>query len=348
VATESDRLVGCPVDEMSLWDRIQAGHEFPLEVMLCLTERCPLECGHCYIPPDPSADELAFVEIEQLLDELKELGTIKLILTGGEPALRPDLAKILKAATTRRFATALKTSCFPLADKDVDGLWEAGLTELNASLYHNRPDDHDRFVGRAGAWNKVVQTLDRFAGLGGVSRVSIVAMEWNASAIPELIDLCETRGWPYAVDPRVIHREDGADGPLALRVDEDALQQVLADMRLEAAPIPPREASSPVCLAGRNSAYVTPCGEVWPCPNLPLSFGNLRQATFAEIWRGSAERARILGIRWSDSEACSDCEAMGFCERCPGEAFLEHGDPTQPSAVDCLLARARAKHSHRG
>lgn len=60
----------------------------PLDVCLELTHRCNFRCQHCYIPDFTTPNLLTTQRILQLLEELREAGTLFLTLTGGEMFLR--------------------------------------------------------------------------------------------------------------------------------------------------------------------------------------------------------------------------------------------------------------------
>jgi radical SAM protein with 4Fe4S-binding SPASM domain len=75
---------------------------------------------------------------------------------------------------------------------------------------------------------------------------------------------------------------------------------------------------------------------------LTFSMGNVRETSLKEIWSTSVFRQEVLALKWGDSKKCMTCEFIRFCERCPGEAYLEHGDLARPSAGDCVVARACA------
>ncbi len=332
---------GCPVpDKMSLWDRLRARSEYPLDVLLSITNRCPLSCSHCYIAHRSSVGELTTAEIVSLLEQLAGLGVLRLTLTGGEPAVREDLLEIAAEARRLRFALVLKTSAVLFNGDDIEALRRAGVVELHASIYHPSAEHHDRFVGRDGAWRRAVAALDRFRALGGVARANTPVMAWNVEALPELVSMYEEHGWDYAVDPRIVAREDGCAEPRGLRVSDSALDGLLRDGRITAPHASPRAPQAPVCSVGRGGAYITAQGDVMPCPNLPLVFGNVRELPFARIWRESPERQRVLRLTWGDSPQCAQCAESPHCMRCPGDAFTEHGDMRIPSSLDCRMGRA--------
>ncbi len=61
-----------------------------------LTRRCNLSCVHCRASATmgPYTGELDTPEGFRLLDQIAEVGKAIVILTGGEPLLRPDIFEI--------------------------------------------------------------------------------------------------------------------------------------------------------------------------------------------------------------------------------------------------------------
>src|SRR3974377_435500 len=77
-----------------------------------LIRRCNLKCKHCY---SISADvdfpgELATDEVFAVMDDLTRFHVPSLILSGGEPLLRPDIFDISRRAKAMRFYTALSSN----------------------------------------------------------------------------------------------------------------------------------------------------------------------------------------------------------------------------------------------
>ena len=87
------------IQDFRLWEKKQNRarplYSFDLE----LTARCNNDCRHCYInlpanDPAAKARELTLAEIESIADQAVEMGALWVLLTGGEPLLRPDFADI--------------------------------------------------------------------------------------------------------------------------------------------------------------------------------------------------------------------------------------------------------------
>ncbi len=78
------------------------------------------------------------------------------------------------------------------------------------------------------------------------------------------------------------------------------------------------------CPAGKYYCRITPEADVTPCPYMPVSAGNLRGASFAELWRGAPVledlRDPKLGGR------CGACEFSKICGGCRCRAYATYGD----------------------
>ena len=119
-----------------------------------LIRRCNLACRHCYsISADTSfPGELSTDEAFAVLDDLYASRVRVLILSGGEPLLRPDLYRIACRAKSMGFHVCLSTNGTLIGRDNIDALAALGLDYLGVSLDGMR-ETHDRFRRKAGAFD---------------------------------------------------------------------------------------------------------------------------------------------------------------------------------------------------
>jgi heme b synthase len=79
------------------------------------------------------------------------------------------------------------------------------------------------------------------------------------------------------------------------------------------------------CLAGTGVCFISHKGEVFPCGYLPVTSGNVRTKSFAEIWRTSEVFARLRNPDLLGGK-CGACEYKKVCEGCRARAFYQTGD----------------------
>jgi radical SAM protein with 4Fe4S-binding SPASM domain len=163
-----------------------------------LTQRCNLECAHCYMSALAGADtrgELTTAECRRVIDEIARVNpNVFLILTGGEPLLRKDLWEIAACAAERRFTTVLGTNGVLLREREATLMREHGVLGASISLDSTDAARHDAFRHLPGAWQGAVRATRvlRDAGLDFSLHMSVT--DWNVSEVPAMIDLARELG----------------------------------------------------------------------------------------------------------------------------------------------------------
>ncbi|HKT65978.1 MAG TPA: radical SAM protein [Burkholderia sp.] len=82
--------------------------DFPLFVKWYITQRCNLRCTHCYLTDYTKSPELS--EIVPIIDHLGGRGVFGIVLIGGEPVVRNDLAEIVKRISEHGIRTKIATN----------------------------------------------------------------------------------------------------------------------------------------------------------------------------------------------------------------------------------------------
>jgi len=101
-----------------------------------LIRRCNLACKHCYsISSDKDfSDELSTEEVYAVMDDLRAFGVPVLILSGGEPLLRPDIFDISRRAKARGFYVGLSTNGTLINKENIKNIAAAGYNYVGISL----------------------------------------------------------------------------------------------------------------------------------------------------------------------------------------------------------------------
>jgi heme d1 biosynthesis radical SAM protein NirJ len=168
-------------------------HEPPGPVVIWnLVRRCNLTCKHCY---SISADvdfpgELSTAEVFTVMEDLKQFGVPVLILSGGEPLLRPDLADIGRRAKQMGFYVGLSTNGTLIDQTNIGTLAGIGFDYLGVSL-DGIEDTHDRFRRKAGAFRASLDGIRLARAAGIKAGIRFTLTQDNAHDLPALLDLME-------------------------------------------------------------------------------------------------------------------------------------------------------------
>ncbi|HEY5637639.1 MAG TPA: radical SAM protein, partial [Burkholderiales bacterium] len=157
-----------------------------------LIRRCNLTCMHCYsISTDIDfPGELSTADVFTVMDDLKKARVPALILSGGEPLLRPDLFEVAARAKAMGFYTALSTNGTLIDTPMADRIAALGFDYVGISL-DGLQATHDRFRRKAGAFEASMTGLRLARDRGVKVGVRFTLTADNAVDLPALLDLVE-------------------------------------------------------------------------------------------------------------------------------------------------------------
>ncbi|MBL3598753.1 MAG: heme d1 biosynthesis radical SAM protein NirJ [gamma proteobacterium endosymbiont of Lamellibrachia anaximandri] len=155
-----------------------------------LVRRCNLMCKHCYsISADTDfPNELNTAQVFDVMDDLKQFKVPVLILSGGEPLLRPDIFEIAHHAKAMGFYTALSTNGTLIDEQNIDKIAEVGFDYLGISIDGIR-ETHDQFRRKEGAYDESMHGLRLCRDAGIKVGLRFTMTQDNAEELPQLLDL---------------------------------------------------------------------------------------------------------------------------------------------------------------
>jgi MoaA/NifB/PqqE/SkfB family radical SAM enzyme len=186
----------------------------PLQCSLYVTDQCNLDCAYCTeydnSRPHPSIDDL-----KKWVRKIRELGTMRIALVGGEPLVHPDIVELVRYCRELGFATSLTTNGFLLTRKLVAQLEDAGLQVMQISVDRMTPSAITKK-----SFKTILPKLDYFRD----SKISLhITGVICADTLPEAQAVLETglsRGIPTEV--RLVH----ADPLRRFRVDRGQREEL--------------------------------------------------------------------------------------------------------------------------
>lgn len=314
-----------------------------------LTKRCNLKCEHCYLDADFRAgrkvDELTTQDCFSIMEQIAEVNpNALLILTGGEPLLRPDIFDIAKYAAEHEFFVVVATNGTTVNLQNAERMAEAGIKGVSISLHSGRAELHDQFTGIPGSWQGAVHCTKilREVGLEFVIQTSV--MSWNYDEIPQVVDLTYELGAKFFNLYFLVctGRGQGLTDVSSTRYETvltrlyEMQKEYVGRMLISAKCTPQYKRiiyeanpNSPFlksylggCPAATHYCQINPVGEVTPCPYMPIAVGNVRETSFVRIWR-DAPLLNELRHRSLLEGRCGVCEFKSLCSGCRARAYAE-------------------------
>jgi MoaA/NifB/PqqE/SkfB family radical SAM enzyme len=186
----------------------------PLQCSLYVTDRCNLDCAYC-TEYDNSRPHPGIHDLKKWVRKIRELGTMRIALVGGEPLMHPHIVELVRYCRELGFATSLTTNGFLLTRNLVTQLEDAGLQVMQISVDRMTPSPITKK-----SFKTILPKLDYFRE----SKISLhITGVICADTLPESQAVLETglaRGIPTEV--RLVH----ADPLNRFRVDRGRREEL--------------------------------------------------------------------------------------------------------------------------
>ncbi|MBU0494843.1 MAG: radical SAM protein [Chloroflexi bacterium] len=337
---------------LQLHDKILK-QRIPAAGALELTFRCNLRCAHCYAAHGhegiPGQHELTFSEICGILDQVTEAGCLWLLLTGGEPLLRPDFLDIYLYAKRKGLILNVFTNGTLLTPRIADTLAEWRPFVVEISLYGRTQETYERITGVPGSHARCLRGIELLVERGIPLKLKTMLMTLNQHELGDMKAYAESLDVPFRFDPGLNGTLEGCLDPTQLRLTpEEIVALDRADpvrwtdwqdycRRMEG--LKPNPEYLYICGAGQTSFNIDPYGQLSGCVLVREPSYDLRQGSFREGWEFLRQMRQV---RPSERYQCNECELIYICGQCPGWATAEYGDQEKPVEFLCQLAHLRA------
>jgi len=327
--------------------------EKPFLVALNLTKRCNLACAHCYLDAGTrecgDVNELDGGSVKRILTEISEVNpACMVVLTGGEPLLRPDIFELCEHAAALGLMVVVGTNGTLLTEKNIRRLLDAGVCGAGISVDGLSPAFHDVFRGLSGAWLHTMQGIDHCRRLGLAFQIHTSVHQANVAQVDEIMS------WAHETGALVINfffLVCTGRGERMTDITPEQYEQVLGQLvaaqnrfpgmlvRARCAPHFKRlayqqDADSPItkaqgyegggCMAGTRYCRVTPDGQVTACPYIDESAGSLHTQSFGDLWQAEDSFRQLRAPKLSGK--CGECEFQILCGGCRARPFAANGD----------------------
>jgi radical SAM protein len=339
----------------------------PLIAIWELTQACDLACVHCRACATPARDagELSTAEGKRVLDEVAAMRTPLMVLTGGDPAKRPDLVELIAHGSRCGLTMAVTPSGTALMTRGLlREMRDAGMARIAVSVDGPDAATHDAFRRVEGSFAHSLRILRDATELGVERQVNTTLGAHNMRALPLMARLVADVGavlWSVFV----VVPTGRAGGSLLL--GPHAMEELLEELAeiAETVPFDVKTTAAPhfrrIQLArkgrghptgvlrdvdedgqvrgprgindGSGFLFVSHRGDIYPSGFLPLRAGNVRTDRLADVYRQSP-----LFRELREGTLEGKCGACPFRQVCGGSRARAYALTGSVLASDPLCA----------
>lgn len=325
----------------------------PVHAQVLITGKCNARCVQCNIwsryqeNPELADDELSTEELLELADQLEDLCVKTVSISGGEPFMRKDLFRFVRALKEKKIWVNVTTNGSMLNEVNRKAVIETHLDSLTVSI-DGTEEVHSR-LRKGLSFQKTYSDLKELASLSKaigdgkpcLNVASVVTGE-NVESIIELNKTItqESLGINHSFGSLIsfaeqfgVTREGGRIH--GLEVDDAQMDWLMAHLPEEKDRFAYRmmrkynagETSYPSlfhpCLAGLFNIVISEMGDVLPCCTWSEGgvVGNIRARPISQIWLSPEFREKRRQIR------------KGHCPGCWISTYVENSLPVWPESI---------------
>ncbi|MCI7783858.1 MAG: radical SAM protein [Parabacteroides sp.] len=348
--------------ERALVDKATA-NRVPINASFELTPVCNLRCDMCYVRMEQSRVAAAggvcsLREWLHAADALQRMGTLFILLTGGEPLLYPDFKELYVRLKERGFILTINTNATLIDDEMARLFQRLKPRRVNVSLYGVSNETYQALCHVPQGFDRCMEGLRRLKAYGIDTKLNLTLTRQNIKEHRQMLALADELEMPaltnsylsvYSRADRSAEVAPEACRPIpseVARAEVDALRhkygrayaayvdQLLR--QLEQPESPAAEGVGLTCRAGKSSVWINWQGLMTPCVDMDVLAVSLRSTAVADAW------ARIV----ADCEAlplhheCAGCSLRPLCDVCYANATNERSRCGDLSYL-CQIAKSK-------
>lgn len=315
------------------------GGRYPLSATLELTNRCNLNCAHCYINQAANDEaarerELSTEQVKAIIDQMVAAGVLFLTLTGGEPLLRPDFAEIYTYARQKGLLVILFTNGTLVSEEIADLFDDLRPFSVDISIYGASHSVFEAVTRVSGTFSRCYAGIERLLARGIPLSLKTELMTLNLDEIEEMKAFAVKKGLRFRYDGLLWPRIDGSGEfprevqlPLDVVVNldnwdierQDAVNTEMDRLK----DLKTRDERVFSCGAGLRSFHVDSEGRMSICMMVRSPSYSLLEIPLMEAWE---RLGSLRKMKRSVVSKCQSCTSNVLCSHCPGWSLALSGN----------------------
>jgi radical SAM additional 4Fe4S-binding domain len=291
--------------------------------------------------------------VKDLLRQFREMNGLRVIFSGAETLLHPDLMELLRYARQLDFMLFLHTNLIILNESQAQELSDLNMFNVQVSLYSDKAEVHDSITGKQGSYLRTVRGLEMLARYHVPVTISCPIMRQNITTIEGVKAYADQLGFGCYFDEIMMAQHNGDSRNLSVRISKEEMPNLierLIRLRPEFMQSICESESEDELLSKKFARRMTACnilsssmcidsdGTAYPCAGWNgMRLGNVNSSSLEELWQNGNNVELLRKTKTSEFVKCRNCDFHNFCDMCPVYNYNENGD--RLSLVLCFVKK---------
>ena len=327
----------------------------PLGGTFELLPLCNMNCDMCFIRLDKnemnkigqlkSADE--WLKVAQ---QMRNAGTLFVLLTGGEPFLYPEFIKLYEGLRKLGMIIAINTNGTMVTEEIASVLGKDKPRRVNITLYGASNETYNKLCHNPKGFDQTIKGIELLLKHKIDIKLNGSIVPENVNEIDKLQNIANKYGLymkmdtymyptsrerlkPFRQDARLNHK-DAAKASVHIKKiqeSEESFNSYKDYMLSNCNSAQPLTECGVNCRAGKSAFWITWYGDMTPCIFLKKPGINVFENSFDECWKYIVKETKKVHL----PKACMSCKKRDVCQVCAASTYCETGNYDEAPEYMC-------------
>lgn len=320
------------------------GSQIPLSASFELTPYCNLNCNMCFIRMNNKEIKKCggIKDIHfwtETAEELKRLGTLFILLTGGEPLLYPHFNELYSTLKEMGFIVTINTNGTCITEKTITIFTRQKPRRVNVTLYGASAETYQTLCHNQTGLKLTIEGIKKLIQNNIDTKLNISVVKENAHEFEQMLEIGDSLNIPIIVNSymfpctrntcqpintfnsRLAPSIGGKIGALAMKHKKGNEYKNFFISEIKKLKNKPEHEGRITlsCRAGTSQVWINWQGKMTPCVMMESPSVNLTIHNVKEAWEDLKKQCQLL----VPIEECKGCKLKSICQVCYASARLE-------------------------
>ncbi len=303
-----------------------------------LTTACNMRCIHCYqddrsecTPPQ----HLPFDDVKKIIDQLVELKTLRVSLTGGEVFCHPDIIEIIDYIHSKNISIGILSNITKITPQIVKAI-KGKVHAIYTTVYGFDEETYEKITRVKRSYLRYVHARKLIKEANIYLEERSVLLNQNSHQLDEMLNQCSNVELKIDVNPNNAYAQKCISDETCKRKYFEKMGENIRVKEFNVREMMERR----VCNVCDDSFCITHRGDIIPCINLNYTLGSIYTDNLSDVWASDKvkEIRELSKIKYFSK--CRDCADVQYNRYwCLATNSYETGDMHIPSIYACNMCK---------
>lgn len=338
----------------------------PLSGAFELLPLCNMNCSMCYIRlTSEEMNKIGHIrtadEWLSIAKEMKDAGTLFILLTGGEPLLYKEFEKIYNGLREMGMIVTINTNGTLINDKVCNMLANNKPRRVNVTLYGASNETYEKLCHNPKGYDETIRGINLLKQKNIDIKLNVSLVKENINDLPKMLEIANSLEVPIKVDTYMYPKTKGIKNDFNNddRIDPQKVANIDTFIRYNTETeesfmknrweylnryeygknTKPAKSLPLSCRAGKSSFWINWQGNMTPCVFLDNIYMDVFENSFIKSWNYIVEESKKILL----SSDCKHCDKREVCQVCAAAAYCETGSVSKKPEYLCKLTEETIK-----